>query len=202
LDKLEIIGGSRLAGDVVVSGAKNAALPILAGALLADGLVVLRNVPHLNDVTTTVKLLRRLGVEVVFNEGVELEINSNTTNNFVAPYELVKTMRASILVLGPLLGRFGQADVSLPGGCAIGARPVNLHVAGLRALGAEIEIENGYIRARAKRLKGARLILDTVTVTGTENLLIAAVCARGESVIENPAREPENFDLAQFLISM
>jgi UDP-N-acetylglucosamine 1-carboxyvinyltransferase len=202
LDKLEIIGGCQLAGDVVVSGAKNAALPILAGALLADGLVVLRNVPHLNDVTTTVKLLRRLGVEVVFNEGVELEINSSTTSNFVAPYELVKTMRASILVLGPLLGRFGQADVSLPGGCAIGARPVNLHVAGLRALGAEIEIENGYIRARAKRLKGARLILDTVTVTGTENLLMAAVCARGESVIENAAREPEIVDLAQFLISM
>lgn len=185
-----------------MSGAKNAALPVLAATLLADGKVLLGNVPHLNDVTTTVKLLRRMGVDVLFHEGVRLEIDSTGTSNFVAPYELVKTMRASILVLGPLVGRFGRADVSLPGGCAIGSRPVNLHVSGLRALGADIDIENGYIRARAKRLRGARLILDTVTVTGTENLLMAAVLARGESVIENAAREPEVVDLADFLVAM
>jgi len=202
LDKLEIIGGSRLSGDVVVSGAKNATLPILAATLLADGPVVLQNIPHLNDVTTTVKLLRRMGVEITFHDGVKLEIDPAGVSQFIAPYELVKTMRASILVLGPLLGRFGAADVSLPGGCAIGSRPVNLHVSGLRAMGATIEIENGYIRARAERLHGARLVLDTVTVTGTENLLMAAVYAKGETVIENAAREPEVVDLADFLVSM
>jgi len=202
LDKLEITGGHVIAGDVSVSGAKNSALPILAATLLADTPVVLSNVPHLNDVTTMVKLLTRLGADVVLHDGVRIEIDPRGTSQFVAPYELVKTMRASILVLGPLLGRHGQADVSLPGGCAIGARPVDLHVAGLRALGAEIEIENGYIRARAKRLRGARLVLDTVTVTGTENLLMAAACAEGESVIENAAREPEVVDLADFLIAM
>jgi UDP-N-acetylglucosamine 1-carboxyvinyltransferase len=202
LDKLEIIGGKALAGEIVVSGAKNAALPVLAATLLAEGPVVLSNVPHLNDVTTTAKLLRQLGVEITFHDGVRLEIDSGSVTKFVAPYELVKTMRASILVLGPLLGRFGSADVSLPGGCAIGARPVNLHVNGLRAMGATIDIENGYIRARAKRLHGARIVLDTVTVTGTENLLMAAACARGESVIENAAREPEILDLANFLIAM
>jgi UDP-N-acetylglucosamine 1-carboxyvinyltransferase len=202
LDKLEIVGGTRLTGEVVVSGAKNAALPILAATLLADGPVVLSNVPHLNDVTTTVKLLRRLGVEITFHDGVKLEIDASTVSAFVAPYELVKTMRASILVLGPLVGRFGKADVSLPGGCAIGSRPVNLHVAGLRAMGADISIDNGYIRARAKRLHGARLVLDTVTVTGTENLLMAAVCARGETIIENAACEPEVVDLADFLSGM
>jgi UDP-N-acetylglucosamine 1-carboxyvinyltransferase len=202
LDKLEIIGGKALDGELVVSGSKNAALPVLAATLLADGPVVLSNVPHLNDVTTTVKLLRQLGVEVTFHDGVRLEIDASGVSKFVAPYELVKTMRASILVLGPLLGRFGTADVSLPGGCAIGARPVNLHVSGLRAMGASIDIENGYIRARAKRLRGARLVLDTVTVTGTENLVMAAACARGESVIENAAREPEIIDLANFLIAM
>jgi UDP-N-acetylglucosamine 1-carboxyvinyltransferase len=202
LDKLEIIGGKALDGELIVSGSKNAALPVLAATLLADGPVVLGNVPHLNDVTTTVKLLRQLGVEVTFHDGVKLEIDASGVSKFVAPYELVKTMRASILVLGPLLGRFGTADVSLPGGCAIGARPVNLHVSGLRAMGASIEIENGYIRARAKRLRGARLVLDTVTVTGTENLVMAAACARGESVIENAAREPEIIDLANFLIAM
>lgn len=202
MDKLEIIGGTRLAGEVAVSGAKNAALPILAATLLADGPVVLSNVPHLNDVTTTVKLLRRLGVEITFHDGVKLEIDGSTVSSFVAPYELVKTMRASILVLGPLVGRFGEADVSLPGGCAIGSRPVNLHVAGLRAMGADISIDNGYIRARAKRLRGARLVLDTVTVTGTENLLMAAVCAHGETVIENAACEPEVVDLADFLRRM
>lgn len=202
MDRLEIIGGARLEGEVSVSGAKNAALPILAATLLADGPVLLGNVPHLNDVTTTVKLLRRMGVDVVLHEGVKLEIDPTKASNFVAPYELVKTMRASILALGPLVGRFGRADVSLPGGCAIGSRPVNLHVSGLRALGADIEIENGYIRARAKKLNGTRLVLDTVTVTGTENLLMAAVCARGETVIENAAREPEVIDLADFLIAM
>ena len=202
MDKLEIIGGTALAGEIAVSGAKNAALPILAATLLAEGPVVLGNVPHVNDVTTTVKLLRRMGVEVTFHDGVKLEIDSTGASEFLAPYDLVKTMRASILVLGPLVGRFGSADVSLPGGCAIGARPVNLHVTGLRAMGATIDIENGYIRARAKRLRGARLVLDTVTVTGTENLLMAAVCAEGETVIENAAREPEVADLAAFLTGM
>ena len=202
LDKLEVIGGSSLAGEVTASGAKNAALPILAATLLADGPVMLANVPHLNDITTMVKLLATLGADTVLHDGVRMEIDPRSTAKFVAPYDLVKTMRASILVLGPLLGRYGRADVSLPGGCAIGSRPVDLHVSGLRALGAEIEIENGYIRARAERLAGARLLLDTVTVTGTENLLMAAVCARGESVIENAAREPEIVDLANFLTAM
>jgi UDP-N-acetylglucosamine 1-carboxyvinyltransferase len=202
LDKLEIVGGGPLSGEVAVSGAKNAALPILAATLLAEGPVVLGNVPHLNDVTTTVKLLRRMGVEITFHDGLKLEIDPGGASRFLAPYELVKTMRASILVLGPLVGRFGHADVSLPGGCAIGSRPVNLHVSGLRSMGADIAVENGYIRARAKRLHGARLVLDTVTVTGTENLMMAAVYARGESVIENAAREPEVVDLARFLTAM
>jgi UDP-N-acetylglucosamine 1-carboxyvinyltransferase len=202
LDRLEITGGERLSGEVRISGAKNATLPILAAALLAEEPVVLENVPHLNDVTTTVKLLRRMGVEIVSHDGVRLEINTAGISEFLAPYELVKTMRASVLVLGPLLGRFGRADVSLPGGCAIGARPINLHVSGLQAMGADITIDNGYIRARAERLKGARLVLDTVTVTGTENLMMAAVLARGETVIENAAREPEVVDLANFLQRM
>jgi UDP-N-acetylglucosamine 1-carboxyvinyltransferase len=202
LDRLEIRGGRRLDGEVYISGAKNATLPILAGSILAEEPIILRKVPHLNDVTTTVKLLRRLGVDIIFHDGVRLEVDPRGITNFVAPYELVKTMRASILVLGPLLARFGQADVSLPGGCAIGARPVNLHVSGLRAMGAEIAIEQGYIRARADRLHGARLVLDTVSVTGTENLLMAATLARGETVIENAAREPEVTDLANFLIAM
>ncbi len=202
MDKLEIVGGAPLTGDVAVSGAKNAALPILAATLLADTPVVLANVPHLNDITTTVKLLRRMGVETTFHDGLRLEIDASGLSDFVAPYELVKTMRASILVLGPLVGRFGRADVSLPGGCAIGARPVQLHVNGLRALGAEISVEAGYIRARAGRLRGARLVLDTVTVTGTENLMMAAALASGESVIENAAREPEVVDLAAFLNAM
>lgn len=202
MDRLEIIGGSALSGEVRISGAKNAALPILAACLLPEGPVILENVPHLNDVTTTVKLLRRIGAEIIFHDGVRLEVNSSRVTHFEAPYELVKTMRASVLVLGPLLGRYGRADVSLPGGCAIGARPVNLHVMGLRAMGAEISIENGYIRARAKRLHGARLVLDTVSVTGTENLMMAAVLAKGESVIENAAREPEVIDLAETLVKM
>jgi UDP-N-acetylglucosamine 1-carboxyvinyltransferase len=208
LDKLEIVGGVPLAGEVLISGAKNSALPILAAALLADAPVVLTNVPHLNDVTTMVKLLRRMGVEITFHDGIRaasglaLEVDASSIRECRAPYELVKTMRASILVLGPLLGRHGRADVSLPGGCAIGARPVDLHVAGLKAMGASITIDNGYIRARAKRLTGARLVLDTVTVTGTENLMMAAVFARGESVIENAAREPEVVDLAALLTRM
>ena len=199
MDKLEIRGGHRLDGEVRISGAKNSALPILAGTLLAGGPVVLGNVPHLNDVTTTVKLLRRMGVEVTFHDGVRIEVDPRSLTEHIAPYELVKTMRASILVLGPLVGRYGKADVSLPGGCAIGARPVDLHVAGLKAMGATISIENGYIRARAKQLRGTRIVLDTVTVTGTENLMMAAVFARGETLIENAAREPEVVDLANFL---
>jgi UDP-N-acetylglucosamine 1-carboxyvinyltransferase len=202
LDRLKIIGGERLSGEVRISGAKNATLPILAAALLAEGPVVLENVPRLNDVTTTVELLRRMGVAITFRDGVGLEIDAGAISEFRAPYELVKTMRASVLVLGPLVSRFGRADVSLPGGCAIGARPINLHVSGLRALGADITIDNGYIRARAERLQGTRLILDTVTVTGTENLMMAAVLARGETVIENAAREPEVVDLANFLRQM
>ena len=202
MDKLEITGGIALEGEVSISGAKNAALPILAATLLADGPVMLGNVPHLNDVTTTVKLLRRMGVEITFHDGMTLEVDARGASRFVAPYELVKTMRASILVLGPLVGRFGYAEVSLPGGCAIGARPVHLHVDGLRAMGADISIDNGYIRARTKRLTGTRLVLEISTVTGTENLMMAAVCARGESVIENAAREPEVIDLANFLVAM
>ena len=202
MDKLQINGGIALEGEIRISGAKNATLPILAGALLADGSVTVGNVPHLQDVTTTIELLGRMGVSVTVDERMRIEVDPTTIREYFAPYELVKTMRASILVLGPLVARFGHADVSLPGGCAIGARPVNIHVAGLQAMGADIHIENGYIRARAKRLKGARLVLETVTVTGTENLMMAATLAEGETMIENAAREPEVVDLANFLISM
>jgi UDP-N-acetylglucosamine 1-carboxyvinyltransferase len=202
MDKLQIQGGLALEGEVRISGAKNATLPILAAALLADDPVVVGNVPHLQDVTTTIELLGRMGVSVTIDERMRIEVDASTLRECFAPYELVKTMRASILVLGPLVARFGRADVSLPGGCAIGARPVNIHVAGLQAMGADIQIESGYIRARASRLKGARLVLDTVTVTGTENLMMAATLAEGETVIENAAREPEVVDLAQFLIAM
>ena len=202
MDKLQIRGGVPLEGEVRVSGSKNATLPILAAALLADEPVVVGNVPHLRDVTTTIELLGRMGVTVTVDERNRIEVESSTLKETVAPYDLVKTMRASILVLGPLVARFGKADVSLPGGCAIGARPVNIHVAGLQAMGADISIEGGYIRARAGRLKGARLVLDTVTVTGTENLMMAATLADGETVIENAAREPEVVDLANFLIAM
>jgi UDP-N-acetylglucosamine 1-carboxyvinyltransferase len=202
VDKLQITGGVPLAGEVRISGAKNAALPILAGTLLADGPVTIANVPHLQDVTTTIELLGRMGVSVTVDEKMRVEVDNKTFDKPFAPYELVKTMRASILVLGPLVARYGAADVSLPGGCAIGARPVNIHVAGLQAMGAEINIEGGYIRARAKRLHGARLVLDTVTVTGTENLMMAAALADGETIIENAAREPEVVDLAQFLNAM
>ncbi len=202
MDKLAIVGGTRLDGQVQISGAKNAALPILAATLLAEGPVALTNVPRLNDVATTIRLLARMGVGVTQRGDDAVDVDASAIKEFLAPYELVKTMRASILVLGPLVGRFGSADVSLPGGCAIGARPVNLHVQGLRAMGASISIDNGYIRARAKRLRGARLVLDTVTVTGTENLMMAAACAVGETVIENAAREPEITALAAFLSSM
>ena len=202
VDKLLISGGARLEGEVRASGAKNAALPILAATLLADGPTVVANVPHLRDVTTTIELLGRMGVGVTLDETMRIEVDPTTIRQFHAPYELVKTMRASILVLGPLLSHFGAADVSLPGGCAIGARPVNLHVEGLRAMGAQIQIENGYIRARAGRLRGARLAMDMVTVTGTENLMMAAVLADGVTVIENAAREPEVADLAACLIAM
>src|ERR1700712_1482650 len=202
MDKLQIQGGVPLEGEVRISGAKNATLPILAGALLADDPVIVANVPHLKDVTTTVELLGRMGATVTIDERTRIEVDGSTIKDTVAPYELVKTMRASILVLGPLVARFGRADISLPGGCAIGARPVNIHVAGLQAMGADITIEGGYIRARAARLTGARLVLDTVTVTGTENLMMAATLAEGDTVIENAAREPEVVDLANFLIAM
>jgi UDP-N-acetylglucosamine 1-carboxyvinyltransferase len=202
MDKLQITGGVPLEGEVRISGAKNATLPILAGALLADDPVVVANVPHLKDVTTTVELLGRMGATVTIDERMRIEVEGSTVKECFAPYELVKTMRASILVLGPLVARFGRADISLPGGCAIGARPVNIHIAGLQAMGADITIEGGYIRARADRLHGARLVLDTVTVTGTENLMMAATLADGETIIENAAREPEVIDLANFLIAM
>jgi UDP-N-acetylglucosamine 1-carboxyvinyltransferase len=202
MDKLIINGGGPLAGEVRIAGAKNAALPILAATLLADGPTSVGNVPHLHDITTTMELLGRMGVQLVVDERMSIEVDASTITDFTAPYELVKTMRASILVLGPLLARFGKANVSLPGGCAIGARPVNLHIDGLRAMGADIKVEGGYIRATADRLKGARLVLDLVTVTGTENLMMAAALADGETVIENAAREPEVTDLANYLNQM
>ncbi len=202
MDALLIQGSRRLEGEVRISGAKNATLPILAATLLSSEPVRIGNVPHLHDVTTTIELLGRLGVGVTIDEKLSIEVDPTTISEFEAPYELVKTMRASILVLGPLLARYGKADVSLPGGCAIGTRPVNLHVEGLRALGADVEIDNGFIRARSERLKGARLVLDTVTVTGTENLVMAATLADGETIIENAAREPEVVDLIECLNAM
>ena len=202
MDKLIITGGVPLSGDVRISGAKNAALPILTATLLADGPITIGNVPHLHDVTTTMELLGRMGARLVVDERMRVEVDPTGLRNFVAPYELVKTMRASILVLGPLVARFGRADVSLPGGCAIGSRPVNLHIDGLRRMGAEIRVENGYIRARARRLKGAQIVMDLVTVTGTENLMMAATLAEGETVLENAAREPEVVDLANCLNAM
>jgi UDP-N-acetylglucosamine 1-carboxyvinyltransferase len=202
LDKLLIEGGTALSGNVTISGAKNAALPILAGTLLATELVTISNVPHLKDVTTMLSLLQMMGVQVTVDDHMCVEIDASNVSSREAPYELVKTMRASILVLGPLLARFGEADVSLPGGCAIGARPVNLHVAGLQAMGADVIVQDGFIKARAERLQGAHIVFDTVTVTGTENLLMAAVLADGETVLENAAREPEVTDLANFLSGM
>jgi UDP-N-acetylglucosamine 1-carboxyvinyltransferase len=200
VDKLAITGGRRLEGEVRISGSKNATLPILAATVLTPERVIIGNVPHLRDVTTTIELLGRMGVQTTVHEDMRVEVDPAGLDTCVAPYELVKTMRASVLVLGPLLGRFGRADVSLPGGCAIGARPVDLHVTGLRAMGATVEIEDGYIRAHVDgRLRGAHLMLDKVTVTGTENLMMAAVLAEGETVIENAALEPEIVDLADFL---
>jgi len=194
-------GGARLSGDVTISGAKNAALPILFATLLAEQPSTLRNVPQLKDIDTTFKLLRLFGAEVT-RDAAAVTVNASHINSQVAPYELVRTMRASILALGPLLARFGYAEVSLPGGCAIGARPVNLHIDGLRKMGADIVVEHGYIKARASRLKGAHLVMDLVSVTGTENLLMAATLADGVTIIENAAREPEVVDLANYLIAM
>jgi UDP-N-acetylglucosamine 1-carboxyvinyltransferase len=202
MDKLLITGGNRLDGEVRASGAKNAALPILAGTLLAEGECVLSNVPHLRDITTTMELLGRMGVVLTVDERMRIHADATHVDRYEAPYDLVKTMRASILVLGPLLARFGKADVSLPGGCAIGARPVNLHIDGMRAMGADISVENGYIHARAGRLRGTHFSMDVVTVTGTENLMMAATLADGRTVLENAAREPEVVDLAEFLNAM
>lgn len=202
MDKLIIQGGNPLNGDISISGAKNAALPILSATLLTDQTMIIGNVPHLHDITTTIELLGLMGAQITVDERMRIEIDNSNVNNFFAPYELVKTMRASILVLGPLLARYGKADVSLPGGCAIGSRPVNLHLHGLAAMGADIVVEGGYIRATADRLKGAHLALDIVTVTGTENLMMAATLADGITVIENAAREPEVTDLALCLNKM
>jgi len=202
MDKLMIKGGRPLCGEISISGAKNAALPILAATLLADDPVNISNVPHLHDVTTTIGLLAQMGSELTIDERMNLEVDSSNIKDFFAPYELVKTMRSSILVLGPLLAKYHKADVSLPGGCAIGSRPVNIHLQGLRSMGADIQVEGGYIRATTKKLKGAHLIMDIVTVTGTENLMMAATLAEGITVLENAAREPEVSDLANCLISM
>jgi UDP-N-acetylglucosamine 1-carboxyvinyltransferase len=202
MNKLIISGGIPLSGEVRVSGSKNAVLPILAGTLLADGPVIVRNVPHLHDVTTTMELLGRMGVSLTIGEKMSIEVDPTTLENTFAPYELVKTMRASILVLGPLLARYGEAEVSLPGGCAIGARPVDMHLSGLEAMGANIDVEQGYIKAKCDRLHGARIVMDQVTVTGTENLMMAASLAKGTTIIENAAREPEVVDLAEFINAM
>lgn len=202
MDKLIITGGVRLDGEIRISGAKNSALPILASALLVDEPVTVCNLPHLNDITTMIELFGCMGIDLLIDEKMNVEVHANTIKHLSAPYELVKTMRASILVLGPLLSRFGEAEVALPGGCAIGSRPVDLHIRGLEALGAEVKVDAGYIRARARRLEGARIFMDTVTVTGTENLLMAAVLAKGETLIENAAREPEVVDLARCLLRM
>lgn len=202
MDKLLITGGGPLDGEIRIAGAKNAALPILAATLLADEPVTICNVPHLHDITTTMELLGNMGVYLVIDERLNIEVDASTIKHFYAPYELVKTMRASILVLGPLLARFGQAEVSLPGGCAIGSRPVNLHIEGLKAMGADIRVENGYVKAKADRLHGATINMDVVSVTGTENLMMAATLAKGTTVIENAAREPEVVDLADCLNSL
>lgn len=203
MDKLIINGGVALDGEIRISGAKNAALPILMGALLADSPVRIGNVPHLHDITTTLELLGRMGVTLTVDERSGVVIDPSTLTETEAAYDLVKTMRASILVLGPLLAKFGKADVSLPGGCAIGSRPVDLHLRGLEQMGADIKVENGYIRATSgKGLKGAHIFLDQVTVTGTENLMMAATLANGTTTIENAAREPEVVDLANYLIKM
>ncbi len=202
MDKLVIEGPCQLSGSVQISGAKNAALPILMGCLLSETPVTLSNVPHLKDVTTTIQLLATMGVEVMFDEHLNIEIDASNITTKEAPYELVKTMRASILAMGPLLARFGEAKVSLPGGCAIGSRPVNIHIEGMQKMGADIKVEQGYIIAKADRLKGADITMEPVTVTGTENLLMAAVLAEGQTILRNAAREPEVSDLANFLNAM
>ena len=202
MDKLLIQGGVPLSGDIAISGAKNAALPILCACLLTDEPLRLRNLPQLNDISTMLRLIGQMGVTVTMDGNDGLILDARGLNNPLAPYDMVKTMRASILVLGPLLARCGEARVSLPGGCAIGARPVDQHIKGLQAMGAEIHVEQGYIQAKAARLKGARIFTDMVTVTGTENLMMAAVLAEGETVLENAAREPEVVDLANCLIAM
>ncbi len=202
MDKLIISGGQPLRGEIRISGAKNAALPIMAATLLTSDTVTIGNMPHLHDITTTMALLAGMGLQLTVDERMNIEIDPSEIKNYSAPYELVKTMRASILVLGPLLAKYGQANVSLPGGCAIGSRPVNLHLQGLTAMGAEIRVENGYILATADRLRGAHLTMDIVSVTGTENLMMAATLADGETVIYNAAREPEVVDLADCLTSM
>ncbi|ENO97176.1 UDP-N-acetylglucosamine 1-carboxyvinyltransferase [Thauera phenylacetica] len=201
MDKLLIEGGARLSGEVAISGAKNAALPILCAALLSAEPVTFTNVPRLNDIDTLLALLGQMGVRIQ-READVVTLDASTLDNPVAPYEMVKTMRASILVLGPLVARCGEARVSLPGGCAIGARPVDQHIKGLQAMGAEVRVEHGYVHATVPRLKGARLFTDMVTVTGTENLMMAAALADGETVIENAAREPEVVDLANCLVAM
>lgn len=203
MEKLLITGPSRLDGEVRISGSKNSALPILAASLLSDGVVKVGNLPHLNDITTMIELLNCLGVGLTIDEKLGIEVQANKITEFTAPYELVKTMRASILVLGPLLARYGEAKVSFPGGCAIGSRPIDLHLRGLEALGADISVDGGYIEASVDgRLKGAHVFLDTVTVGGTENILMAATLADGQTTIENAAREPEVVDLANFLVEM
>ena len=202
MDKLIVTGNGPLNGEVRISGAKNAVLPILMSSLLVDGKLKISNVPHLHDITTTVSLLGQLGVQFQVDERMAIEADASGVNQIRAPYELVKTMRASILVLGPLLTRFGEAEVSLPGGCAIGSRPVNLHIKGLEQMGADIKIEDGYVKAKAARLKGARINMDLVSVTGTENLMMAATLADGTTTIENAAREPEVTDLANCLNAM
>ena len=201
MDKLLITGGRRLHGDVIISGAKNAALPILCAGLLTADEIILHNVPSLHDVDTMLKLLGQMGLKVTHENGV-YSLSGAQIDKLEAPYDMVKTMRASILVLGPLLARFGEAKVSLPGGCAIGSRPVDQHIKGLQAMGAEISIEAGYIHAKAKRLHGARIVTEMITVTGTENLLMAATLAEGETILENAAREPEVTDLAHLLVAM
>src|SRR5437763_1938359 len=205
MDKLKIIGGKRLEGEIAISGAKNAALPILCAGLLTSDTLELTNVPHLHDVRTMLKLLGQTGLKIdhrMDENSDRVTLNGSAIDTLEAPYELVKTMRASILVLGPLVARFGEAKVSLPGGCAIGSRPVDQHIKGLQALGAEITIEGGYIHARCAKLQGARIHTDMITVTGTENLLMAATLAAGETVLENAAREPEVSDLANLLVAM
>jgi UDP-N-acetylglucosamine 1-carboxyvinyltransferase len=200
MDKLIIQGAGPLRGEVLISGSKNAALPILSGSLLCDGLVTISNLPHLQDVTTTIELLGTLGVSLSINEKMSLEVDNSTLNSITAPYDLVKTMRASILVLGPLLARYGEANVSFPGGCAIGSRPVDLHLRGFEAMGAKIEVDKGYIKATCDgRLKGTRILMDLVSVGATENLMMAAVLAEGTTTIDNAAREPEIVDLANCL---